>query len=271
MNYAGDKAVSRRDQAFTLVELLVVIGIIALLVGLLLPALKRIRESSITVQCLSNQRQLGQAMSIYANSNNGIIPYTYETRPVAGPKTIQQFWFYFLAQDETVQWAVAGQFRKSGSTRMPPKPGEYGGTAIKCPNNAKWYGIGGFNGVSYAVMYYPTGKNGSFFVQYDPPDKVFTGCKLVQVTDPASTVLAIDSSTGGITVMGTYDNEIIPGVAVDQTGQLNRGGTVERVWLSHPNNTTNILFIDSHAETCDAGWLTQRSIIHYWDNDGVLH
>jgi prepilin-type processing-associated H-X9-DG protein/prepilin-type N-terminal cleavage/methylation domain-containing protein len=61
----------RRSDAFTLVELLVVIGIIAVLIGVLLPALNKARASAQTVQCLSNCRQLAIASTIFANEHKG--------------------------------------------------------------------------------------------------------------------------------------------------------------------------------------------------------
>jgi prepilin-type processing-associated H-X9-DG protein len=60
--------------AFTLVELLVVIGIIALLIAILLPSLNRAREAAKSVQCLSNLRQLAQAVNLFATENNGYMP-----------------------------------------------------------------------------------------------------------------------------------------------------------------------------------------------------
>jgi prepilin-type N-terminal cleavage/methylation domain-containing protein len=64
----------RKAAGFTLIELLVVIAIISILAGLLLPVLARARESARKTECKSNLKQIGVALSMYADSNSGLIP-----------------------------------------------------------------------------------------------------------------------------------------------------------------------------------------------------
>lgn len=60
-------------RGFTLVELLVVIGIIAVLIAILLPTLARARDQAKSAQCLSNLRQIGQGLMLYTNANKGFL------------------------------------------------------------------------------------------------------------------------------------------------------------------------------------------------------
>ena len=116
-------ATRSRRRAFTLVELLVVIGIIAILIGILLPVLGQGRERARRVACLSNMRQLAIAWTMYANANKGLIP---------------------SADTNGLGWAADGNLdsdiRRGSLYQWIPNPETY-----RCPNdnnvNARSYSV----------------------------------------------------------------------------------------------------------------------------------
>ncbi len=71
------RATSRTRSAFTLVELLVVIGIIALLIGILLPALQKAKDSANTLKCSANLRSVGQGLAMYVTNYKQTFPASY--------------------------------------------------------------------------------------------------------------------------------------------------------------------------------------------------
>ena len=70
----------KQRKGFTLVELLVVIGIIAVLISILLPSLSRARASADRIKCANNLRQVALGMLVYINENNGMCPAAYNYR-----------------------------------------------------------------------------------------------------------------------------------------------------------------------------------------------
>jgi prepilin-type N-terminal cleavage/methylation domain-containing protein len=118
---------------FTLVELLVVIGIIALLVSILLPTLNRARESANRTKCLANLRSIGQLINMYANASNGMIPCGY-SGSAGGSNTAysENYWLarYNNATPEKYRWCALGLLYPAGLIKDSPAEGLF----FYCPS-----------------------------------------------------------------------------------------------------------------------------------------
>src|SRR5947208_1430244 len=101
-------SVVEKKRAFTLVELLVVIGIIAVLISVLLPALGRAREQANQAACLSNLRQVSMAFVMYANENKGWLPATARGGSTGTPGwRYAPNWIAYMPTENLDQSAIA--------------------------------------------------------------------------------------------------------------------------------------------------------------------
>lgn len=90
------KAKASLKNAFTLIELLVVIAIIGILASMLLPALKKARDKSKQILCVSNMKQIGLGIGLYVNDFNSSLPVSYPCNSNGSPRT----WIRYMFEQE---------------------------------------------------------------------------------------------------------------------------------------------------------------------------
>jgi len=250
---------------FTLVELLVVIGIIAALIAMLLPTLSRAREAAKTTLCLSNLRQMMLAVSYYANDNEGsAVPYTWtnnSTSPILpsdiyglNPSTGLPYNDAYVSDTillgrYTYPWDITTK-----ASYVPSK------SIWVCPNDIRPPINNKLSYVSYAL-------NTAVFPLIDGPTNSKNFFKLSKIHCPSLMVGFIDSSTErfhpGYTPKTTfYGNRL----GVYANSSFGVPGSRYDYAVRHGKFGTNVGFMDGHAVTMlsstdAAGNLTLRQAV----------
>ncbi|CAN5512185.1 hypothetical protein BH10PLA1_BH10PLA1_18600 [soil metagenome] len=183
-----------KSKAFTLVELLIVIAIIAVLVAILLPTFKKVRETAVTLKCLARMRQLGVATLMYVNDNKGSFPPMtlseqnfpsgYWARPTIFPSGGEGFLTQYLQTSNTVTTALASAKYyccpdlegKAGSSvtgrwsyRYNYILGGQDAVKLKKAYGAGWTGAGPRLLLPWKIAQLRNTSNGALFAEGDTP------------------------------------------------------------------------------------------------------
>ncbi|HOK65932.1 MAG TPA: prepilin-type N-terminal cleavage/methylation domain-containing protein [Anaerohalosphaeraceae bacterium] len=172
-------------RAFTLIELLVVIAIIALLLGILLPSLKKIQDNAAMKVCQNNARQISIAANNYTNDHDQILPHGY-----TGPISSSPWVCYPLYEDLTAEpspYTLEGRIRGiRAGTLWPYLQNE---DVYHCPkDNRQSFLQGGFRTYSFSQMVNGS-TSGSDLLWYGPTAK-----KISELRQPSLRLLVVEEA-----------------------------------------------------------------------------
>ncbi len=237
--------VVRKSNGFTLIELLVVIAIIAILAGMLLPALARAKEKGKSTSCINTLRQMAIAQHLYLADQDGRYTFTFQVR---GNNVFRKAWFNFL------------------------QPYQQTTNLLLCPSKTKKF--------KEVVANYPSDIRDQAVSNYafnfrlggcDWPDvwdaKVWTPKSDAVVKNPAATVMMTDSGTKALN--SKDPNKAVTAASIEKAGAWivhdpgNDAPCVGCTTSTDPNwggphlrhlAKSNVSFADTHVETLKGAW-----------------
>jgi prepilin-type processing-associated H-X9-DG protein len=180
------------------VELLVVIGIIALLISILLPALSKVRQQANSVWCLTNLRSMGQAMNMYAIANHNSLPINYwsgETSPSPADAATDWGWLILPYLKSGSSGSYTGQDPMGIWRLYKDKDTVSGG------NSSAWYNSEEVQTYSVHPILFrfapgPLNADGSYTAgtgKPGPADDGQTPFKLTQIRRPTDIIMIMDA------------------------------------------------------------------------------